>query len=227
MKKFGIDNPFFTFMSRVGDILILNILFVATSIPLVTIGMSLSAMYRVTLRMTRKECNYVAKEYFRACGEEWKQSTFIWLIMLVTGILLVFDVTVGRDMWNILNIAVGALIFICGMIFTYVFAVQARFENTVKNILKNTVYIAIRHFPFTVVMLVLNLVPVVCILFNSVTMALATPIYIVVGFALTARINSIFLNRIFQKYDSEKKVGMDNEKQIMNNSAEKEDKYAD
>ena len=76
-------------------------------------------------------------------------------------------------------------------------------------------------------MLVLNLVPVVCILFNSVTMALATPIYIVVGFALTARINSIFLNRIFQKYDSEKKVGMDNEKQIMNNSAEKEDKYAD
>ena len=55
MKKFGIDNPFFTFMSRVGDILILNILFVATSIPLVTIGMSLSAMYRVKLRMTRKE----------------------------------------------------------------------------------------------------------------------------------------------------------------------------
>ena len=55
MKKFGIDNPFFAFMGRVGDILILNILFVITSIPIVTIGMSLSAMYRVTLRMARKE----------------------------------------------------------------------------------------------------------------------------------------------------------------------------
>lgn len=31
-------------------------------------------------------------------------------------------------------------------------------------------------------------------------MALATPIYIVAGFALTARLNSVLLNRIFQKY---------------------------
>ena len=102
MKKFGIDNPFFAFMGRVGDILILNILFVITSIPVVTIGMSLSAMYRVTLRMARKECNYVAKEYFRACREEWKKSTVIWLIMLMSGGVLVLDVTVGKDMWNAL-----------------------------------------------------------------------------------------------------------------------------
>lgn len=66
MKKFGIDNPFFDFMGRVGDILILNILFVITCIPVVTIGTSLCAMYRVTLRMARKESNYVAREYFHA-----------------------------------------------------------------------------------------------------------------------------------------------------------------
>ena len=200
MKKFGIDNPFFAFMGRVGDILILNILFVITSIPIVTIGMFLSAMYRVTLRMARKESNYVAKEYFRACREEWKKSTVIWLIMLVSGGVLVFDVTVGKDMWNALNAAVGALIFIWGMLFTYVFAVQARFENTVKNIFKNALYMAVRHFPFTVIMMVLNAIPALCILFGSMTMALATPIYVAAGFAVTARINSIFLSRIFRRY---------------------------
>ena len=31
-------------------------------------------------------------------------------------------------------------------------------------------------------------------------MAMATPIYVVAGFALTARINAVFLNRIFEKY---------------------------
>lgn len=200
MKKLGIDNPFFGFMGRVGDILILNVLFVITSIPIVTIGMSLSAMYRVTLRMARKECNYVAKEYFRAYTEEWRKSTAIWMILLVSGILLFFDVTVGKDMWNILNAAVGALVFIWGMLFTYVFAVQARFENTVKNIFKNSIYMAVRHFPFTVIMMVLNAVPAVCIFFGSVTMALATPIYIAAGFAVTTRLNSVFLNKIFQKY---------------------------
>ena len=209
MKKFGIDNPFFAFMGRVGDILILNILFVITSIPVVTIGMSLSAMYRVTLRMARKECNYVAKEYFRACREEWKKSTVIWLIILVSGGVLVFDVTVGKDMWNALNAAVGALIFIWGMLFTYVFAVQARFENTVKNIFKNALYMAVRHFPFTVIMMVLNAIPAVCILFGSMTMALATPIYVAAGFTVTARINSIFLNRIFRKYAPEEEEAED------------------
>lgn len=209
MKKFGIDNPFFAFMGRVGDILILNILFVITSIPVATIGMSLSAMYRVTLRMARKECNYVAKEYFRACREEWKKSTVIWLIMLMSGGVLVFDVTVGKDMWNALNAAVGALIFIWGMLFTYVFAVQARFENTVKNIFKNALYMAVRHFPFTVIMMVLNAIPAVCILFGSMTMALATPIYVAAGFTVTARINSIFLNRIFRKYAPEEEEAED------------------
>lgn len=209
MKKFGIDNPFFAFMGRVGDILILNILFVITSIPIVTIGMFLSAMYRVTLRMARKESNYVAKEYFRACREEWKKSTVIWLIMLVSGGVLVFDVTVGKDMWNALNAAVGALIFIWGMLFTYVFAVQARFENTVKNIFKNALYMAVRHFPFTVIMVVLNAIPALCILFGSMTMALATPIYVAAGFAVTARINSIFLSRIFRRYTQEEEEAED------------------
>ena len=209
MKKFGIDNPFFAFMGRVGDILILNILFVITSIPIVTTGMSLSAMYRVTLRMARKESNYVAKEYFRACREEWKKSTVIWLIMLVSGGVLVFDVAVGKDMWNALNAAVGALIFIWGMLFTYVFAVQARFENTVKNIFKNALYMAVRHFPFTVIMMVLNAIPALCILFGSMTMALATPIYVVAGFAVTARINSIFLSRIFRRYAQEEEEAED------------------
>lgn len=202
MKIFGIDNPFFGFMGKVGDILILNVLFIITSIPIVTIGMSLSAMYRVTLRMGRKECVYVAKEYFSAWKEEWKKSTGIWLIMLATGILLTFDLMVAKDMWSLLNVAVGALTFIWGMVFTYVFAVQARFENTVKNIFKNAGYMAVRHFPFTVIMLALNSIPAVCIAFGSVTMALVTPVYVVVGFSLTARINAIFLNKIFQKYIS-------------------------
>lgn len=226
MKRFGIDNPFFGFMGRVGDILILNVLFIITSIPIVTIGMSLSAMYRVTLRMERKECVYVAKEYFSAWKEEWKKSTGIWLIMLATGILLTFDLMVAKNMWSLLNIAVGALTFIWGMVFTYVFAVQARFENTVKNIFKNAGYMAVRHFPFTIIMLVLNMIPAICIVFGSVTMALATPVYVAVGFSLTARINAIFLNKIFQRYISEETA--ENEKDYDSGLfGEKEEKNAD
>lgn len=200
MKKFGIDNPFFSFMSRAGDIILLNILFFITCIPVVTVGMSLSAMYRVTLRMARKESNYVVREYFQACREEWKKSTVMWMLLLAAAVLLVFDIMVGDKMWDALNAAVGALLFVWSMLFTYVFPVAARFENTVKNTMKNAMYMAVRHFPSTIVMAALNAVPVVCVVFGSMTMALAAPLYVVFGFALTARINSIFLDRIFRKY---------------------------
>ena len=200
MKKFGINNPFFGFMSRLGDLLILNILFVATCIPVVTIGMSCAALYRVALRMARKESNYVAREYFRACREEWKKSTVIWILFLATGALLFFDVLVAGEMWSALNVAVGVLILIWAFLFTWAFPLQARFENPVRVTLKNAMYMSVRYLPFTLLMTVLNAVPAVCIVLGSAVTALAVPIYIVVGFSLTARINAVLLDRSFRNY---------------------------
>lgn len=200
MKKFGIDNPFFGFMSRLGDLLILNILFVATCIPVVTIGMSCAALYRVALRMARKESNYVAREYFRACREEWKKSTVIWILFLATGALLFFDVLVAGEMWSALNVAVGVLILIWAFLFTWAFPLQARFENPVRVTLKNAMYMSVRYLPFTLLMTVLNAVPAVCIVLGSAVTALAVPIYIVVGFSLTARINAVLLDRSSRNY---------------------------
>lgn len=200
MKKFGIDNPFFGFMSRLGDLLILNILFVVTCIPVVTIGMSCAALYRVALRMARKESNYVAREYFQACREEWKKSTVIWILFLATGALLFFDVLVAGEMWSALNVAVGVLILIWAFLFTWAFPLQARFENPVRVTLKNAMYMSVRYLPFTLLMTVLNAVPAVCIVLGSAVTALAVPIYIVVGFSLTARINAVLLDRSFRNY---------------------------
>ena len=215
MKKFGIDNPFFGFMSRLGDLLILNILFVITCIPVVTIGMSCAALYRVTLRMARKESNYAVKEYLQACRGEWKKSTVIWIFFLATGGLLLFDVLVAGEMWNAINAAVGMLILLWAFLFTWAFPLQARFENPVRITLKNALYMSVRYLPFTILMTVLNAVPAVCIVIGGGIMFLTVPIYVVVGFSLTARINAVFLDRSFRKYVSEKNpAGEEIEKEV-------------
>ena len=200
MKKFGIDNIFFRFMGRLGDLMLLNILLVITCIPVVTIGMSCAALYRVALRMERKESSYTVREYFKACREEWKKSTVLWLIFLAAGCLLLFDVLVAGEMWNVLNAAVGVLLLIWAFCFTWVFPLQARFENPVNKTLKNALYMSVRHLPFTVPMTILNGIPVICIALGSFTMALAVPIYIVIGFSLTARGNAVLLEKAFKKY---------------------------
>ena len=45
MKLFNYDSPFWSFMSRLADLIILNLLWIVFCIPVVTIGASTTAMY--------------------------------------------------------------------------------------------------------------------------------------------------------------------------------------
>ena len=51
MKKLSIDNPFFEFMGKVGDVMIVNILFLICSVPIITMGASVFAMYETFRQM--------------------------------------------------------------------------------------------------------------------------------------------------------------------------------
>ena len=85
---FNYDNPVWRFIGKLGDLIILNILWMITSIPIVTIGASITALYYVTLKLVRDEDGYTIKSFFKSFKENFKQSTIIWLIMLVIGLLL-------------------------------------------------------------------------------------------------------------------------------------------
>lgn len=200
MKKLSIEHPFFEFMGNIGDWIILNVLFVITSLPVITVGMSAAAMYKIALRRIRGENRYVAREYFQALKEEWKQSTKLWLFFLITGGLLLFDVLYGKNLWKSLNVMVWCLVVLWCFAFAYAFPLQARFENSMKNTLVNALVLAFRNLPATVIMVLLNAIPVCCIALGEFVTLVAVPIYCVIGFSLTAAVNSVFLTRIFRAF---------------------------
>lgn len=207
MKNLSTDNPFFDFMGNVGDLIILNILFVITSIPIITAGASLTALYKVALRRQRGESNYVAREYIKAFKEEWKQSIVLWLIFLLTGGLLLFDVFYVRNLGKEMAVAIGCVTVVWGFVFSYTFPLQARFQNTIKNTLKNALFLSVIHLPSTILVVGLNSIPVICIAAGTFTTMMAVPIYCFAGFALTAKINSIFFHNIFKEFMEKSKEG--------------------
>lgn len=200
MKKLSIDNPFFDFMSNVADLVLLNIIWILTCIPLFTIGVSQTSIYRIMLRRARKTCVYPVKEYLAVWKEEFRKSTKLWIGMLVVVALLVFDLMYMGKKWNVWGIAIGVLLFLWMILFSYVFPLMAQFDNTIKNTMKNASYMAVRHLPFTILILVLNLIPVFCVLAGGAIMQVTLPIYLAAGFALTARINAVIFKTIFEKY---------------------------
>ena len=79
------DNVITRALSKICDMICLNVLWVICSIPIVTIGASTTALYTVMLKMVRNEEGYIFRGFFKAFKENFKQSTIIWLIVAALG----------------------------------------------------------------------------------------------------------------------------------------------
>src|SRR5690606_11781225 len=93
MNRFiSLESPFIQFLSRIIDLVILNFLFILFSLPIFTIGSSISALYTVSLKLIQNKDPYIFKEFITAFKRNFKEATIIWIIMLVSGILLILDI---------------------------------------------------------------------------------------------------------------------------------------
>jgi len=197
---FSIDNPVWAFIGKLADVILLNILWFICCIPIVTIGPSTTALYYVTLKLASDEEGYICRSFFRAFKTNFKQGTIIWLIMLAIGIIFYVDysfylkqVDLPTTVQNILYMVFFGMILIYFMVLTYVFPILSRFDNTIKNTLKNTLLISIRHLPWTILILVITF----GLIFLSLTYV---PVLLLLGFGLVAFINSYIFVHIFKNY---------------------------
>ena len=103
------DNIIVRALSRVFDLILLNLLWLACSLPVITIGASTTALYSVTLKMAANEEGYILRGFLEAFRRNWKQSTVIWLILLVIGAALGADFMIVRRLPGVLGAAGMAL----------------------------------------------------------------------------------------------------------------------
>lgn len=86
------------------------------------------------------------------------------------------------------------------MIFLYVFPILARFYNPIKTTLKNALLMAVRHLPYTILMVAITAGFLFITFLNYTSLAYSLLIWIVIGFALIIFINSYFFRKIFDCY---------------------------
>ena len=82
------DNIVVIALNRIGDVIIANLLFLLCSIPLVTIGPSLTALYHCMLRIVKGNEDKVTKTFFRALRQNFVQSLIAWLALVIVGVIL-------------------------------------------------------------------------------------------------------------------------------------------
>lgn len=199
------DSPLMRFLTKIADLMVLNILFCVTSIPLITIGASWTALYSVTLKMVRDEEGSVSRSYFRSFRQNFRQATLLWLGVLVVLALLVLDIRVlngmaGGTAPGLLRVGVEILALLGIMVLQYLFPSLARFEASLADTLKNACMMALAHLPKTALMTVAAVGAVWITLINNTTIAVGLMVWPLIGFSLMAFGNSGILRKIFDNY---------------------------
>lgn len=198
---FKLDSPLMNFLNKVADIMILNVMFLLCSIPIITIGASFSAAYYMGYKMVKNEESYIAKGFLKAFKENFRQSTIIWvLVLLVIGILaadyrIILYSGIEFAQWIRISTVTVTLIIAMGVVF--VFALQARYTNTVKNTIRNSFLMALSHLPTAFLLIVVYAVPVV--IFYFVPQILPALVLLSMGAVLYFK--SFLLLRVFAKYE--------------------------
>ena len=199
------DSPLMRFLTKIADLMVLNILFCVTSIPLITIGASWTALYSVTLKMVREEEGSVSRSYFQSFRQNFRQATLLWLGVLVVLALLVLDIRVlngmaGGTAPGLLRVGVEILALLGIMVLQYLFPSLARFEASLADTLKNACMMALAHLPKTALMTAAVVGAVWITLINNTTIAVGLMVWPLIGFALMAFGNSGILRKIFDNY---------------------------
>ena len=201
-RIFDVDNVFFRFMTRVADALILNLIFLISCIPVVTIGASYTAMYYYCLKAVNNEEGYIWKSYWKSFKTNFVQGFLFEVIFAIIGIILYIDIKYmyvrafaagGAFGWKLLFFIAVGMVVLALITFMYAFPILSRFDNKTFIIIRNAALMSIRHLPQTVPLLFIFGIMVLIGWFLM-------PVSIFFIFGAWVYISSIFFYKVLDRY---------------------------
>lgn len=198
MISFGSpDSKFAQGMESFADAVWLTVLMIITSIPLVTVGASITAAYETARRIERGEAHATAI-YFKSFKNNFVKATIIWAILGPLLVVIIWSwIFLQLTPLLIIKFAISILWILVAQ---WVFALQARFENSIGRTLINSLIFGVSYASTTLIMFLLD-----CVFFALVYLSLryflqGLPLLILLGWGSLIMLHTPLLERVFAKY---------------------------
>lgn len=206
MKLLSYDGPLAQTIRLVWRYFVLNLCFIICSLPIITIGATLSALFTVMLPIP-EDTAYI-KKFFSAFRSNFSQATIIWLIILIPLSLLLFclylTLTIsfpGHVLFRTIDLV---LLIILMSLVSYVFPLQARYDNPPKTTVRNAFILCIGALLPGLLMSLITLIPVFTFIISIDLFVRLISLWPFIGFSLTARLNSSICMFVFSRLDPPK-----------------------
>ena len=198
ISLFDPENSFWSFLGRIYNLAYAGFLWFLTSLPLITIGASTTALYSYAFAVTEQQDGYVGRTFFASFRKNFGKATCIWIGMIVIFGFLFFDAylaSTGHSLVSkILFFTILAVVIILAMLAVHIFPFLAKWDLPYKDMAKSIVFIGIGTLPISITLLVVNL------LFFLLIYAFYPAILFAQGFV--AALCSLFLRSSYIRLDN-------------------------
>ena len=208
-KILGPDSPLFQFLSRVGELIIVNFFFLVCSVPVITVGASLAAMNKVAQNYALGLGPGVTRTFFRAFRDNFKQATVVWLAMaviaaaLAADLLLVNAYLAGTTLF-LLRCLVLLLAIVLLAVCSYLFPLLVRYDNTLRQHIQNALLLAIVKLPRTLAVTVLNALPFVLLYLSPFRFLQTLSFWAIIGCAVFSYLDAILLAPVLRELEKDR-----------------------
>ncbi len=203
MKTRDLSNVLiFRMLGGLCNLIMVNLIFLATSLPIITIGASLTGLSKVTMKMVQHQDPSVLKDYFGAFKKHFKESTIVWLITLLAGAFFSIDLyvifTQIDQKYKLLQIPVWIFMFFVVSIFIYAFPLISSYPDKVKSTIKNSILLSLGNIPVTIMAVAIPFfLAKFAVSADGERLVAVFSVMVFFGCALLSYMINFFINRIF------------------------------
>lgn len=181
-RMFDRAGPLWRAADSVGDIIVVNVLFVLSLLPVVTAGAGFTAAYDTARRILADEDRGAARTFWASFRANFRHASALWAVVGPIGAAITASwIFVRIDELLVLKVL---LTWAYLLIFPFVWTMQARFENTVGRTLRNAVIVAVARLPYALGVLVIQGVIVAVIVATWIMLPQIVIILLLLGYAL-------------------------------------------
>lgn len=216
MNLFNEDNFLHRFFLLAGGFIGLNLLWILTSLPVITVGASTTALYYCTLKLHKDREISIWKCYWKSFRGNFFQATAVWLCLAAAGICVWFEKKAVVSMPGAMSAVFTYVVWGMGLLLLvtalYVFPTIASFENKTGRLAVFALCFAARKPGYALCVAAVTCLPMYFTIVDTQMFPIYFFVWIMCGFSLTAYVNSWFLWRLFcpyfEKAEKEMKGGL-------------------
>ena len=204
MEKNICDSKAYQFTCRIMEMAVVNILFILTCLPFITIGPALKAMNGTWMQVEAGNGRPVWKLYIAEFVDNFAISTVAG-VFLLSGLMSLFLISRETGNKGIVSVCYAG-IFLIAFFMIHFFPMLARYDLKVIPAIKNTVVMVVSFFPQTLLLLVFILLPYWILLLFADKFIYLVPVYICILFSGIGYIHVKCLLQMYEKIENNEQM---------------------